>query len=210
MTLLNVSVSDERAIVAVDSLRMRVLPGGVYDRSAGHGPKLCWFQRTNAVMASRGLARMWLYLRGYLGDGAQVASLDAIDNAIPRAFEQAQQRVQQELRDAGSAYEGSQSVRLVGYSERLGKVVAIAFEQIAPGQPLVREIIEQDTELAPWDDRQGDLPACDSIQSMRETAFQQIAFQQQIDGDRATVGGDVVIAEVLRHVVRIHRFSGVD
>lgn len=206
MSLLNVFVSDDLAIVAVDSLRIVTLPGGGYVRPAGHGPKLCYFERTNAVMASRGHARTWMYLRGYLGDGQQVASFDAIDDAIPKAFELAQQRVQQELCEASGAYVDGQTVRLVGYSERLHKVVAIAFDQASPGQALVREIIEQDTELAPWHDVQGDLPAGDSVETMREIAFQQIDFQRQIDGDRATVGGYVVIAEVHRHVVRIHRF----
>lgn len=77
---------------------------------------------------------------------------------------------------------------------------------VGPGQPLVCDVIEQDTELTPWDDRQGDLPACDSIQAMRWAAFEQIEVQRQIHGDRATVGGDVVIREVYRHVVRMHRF----
>lgn len=210
MTLLNVFVSDERAIVAVDTLRIATLPGGGYGKPAGHGPKVCYFERTNAVMASRGHARTWMYLRGYLGDGQQVASFDAIDDSIPKAFELAQERVQQELRDYGGGYDDGQSVRLVGYSERLRKVVAIAFDQAAPGQALVREIIEQDTELAPWHDVQGELPACDSIQAMCEIAFQQIEFQRQIEGDRASVGGDVVIADVFRHAVRLHRFAGAD
>lgn len=207
MTVLNLFVSANRAIMAVDTLRVEWLGDGKYGSPLGHVTKLCHFERAGAVMASRGQGRMALYLRGFLGDGDAVRSLDDIDAALPQAFASAQARIQQEQRGSGVSYDGPQSVRLAGYSARLGRIVGIAFEQSAPLMPLVRELIEDDTELAPWDDRQGELPAGDSIDSMRQIVLQQIAFQRQLDGDRATIGGDLVIAEVLRGAVRVHRFA---
>ncbi|MGE4050344.1 MAG: hypothetical protein AB7F38_04705 [Piscinibacter sp.] len=211
MTILNLYVSPERAIMAVDTFLVEALPGGEYGRPLGHVAKLYCFERAGAVMACRGLARMGLYLRVCLGDGDNVQTLDAIDRAIPQAFALAQQKLLGELQSVNATWwSGPQAVRLVGWSHSRGRMVGVAFEQAAPGAALVRELIEDDTELAPWDDLQGDLPAGDSVEAMRQIALAQIDFQRQLHGERSTVGGDVQVADLTRDSVRIHLFPSAD
>lgn len=207
MTILNVFVCADSAIVAVDSLRFQVLPDGSYGQPLGHQSKLVVFERAMAVLACRGMGGLGLYLRAFLGDGDMASSLDAIDDAMPKAFAAAEGRLQSHFSERGVSYTDPQAVRLAGYSGRAGRVVCIAFEQSAPGQGLSREVIEQDTELAPWDDLQGELPACDSVPSMRETAAAQIDFQRQMHGERSCVGGDIVLAKVQRDTVHLYRFA---
>jgi hypothetical protein len=136
-----------------------------------------------------------------------VQTLDAIARAIPRAFELAQEKLLSELAAVNATWlSGPQAVRLVGWSHARGRMVCVAFEQASPGAALIRELIQDDTELAPWHDLQGVLPAGDSVESMRQIARAQIDFQRQLHGERSTIGGDIQVADLTRDSVRIHLF----
>ncbi len=209
MTLLNVHVSPRRGLVAVNSLLVEQRADGSHGDALGLVKNLCHFERAGCVMASRGMARMGMYLRGFLGDGAAVDSFDSIERAIPAALLQAQRRLLEEAQRAGVDCRGGTAVRLVGYSRRLGRVLAVAFDQSAPGERLRREVLTDEDELAPWHAEQGPMPACDSVARMRAAAFAQIDFQATLRGSQSTVGGDVFIASVVPEGVRIHRFDAI-
>lgn len=206
MSICNVYVEPERAIVLVDSLCTNE---AAPKTPIGNVQKLFVFKPAAAVMAVRGYWRMACYLRGYLGDGGSVQSLDRIDEVLPAAFDQAQERFRSEATAAGVELTSPHAVRIVGFSERMQTMACIAFEQVRPGQRLDREWFNDGLEVAPWHDDQGPIPNVKSADDLLAIGVQQVDFARNEFGALATVGGPLVLVEVSRAgvplVVRVDR-----
>lgn len=197
MSLLNVWLDNERALVGVDTDALA--PGGVRVRVN----KIMLLPTLNAVLAGRGAASLLGCVYVQLMALPQAADFDFIAAALPELVEKAFDQIRGPLRNEDPAtYRAAHEIVLVGWSPKLGRMRAIEVVRPAGGSAFTVEETEKHY-IAPWDEKIKSAPDPTDIHSMAELAVAQVAL---IRGayPNAAAGGQLIVAE-LREVSMVLR-----
>lgn len=200
MTILNVWVGRDRALVGVDTL------GVVPDGPAGRGvPARCELTKlfplvaADCLVAGRGDAGfIWSVYLGCLG--TVPATFDTLAAAMPNIL-QAAVHVYEAMQPAQTRRPaGGLQLALVGWSPRQERMCGVVFSRAAAGQPFERLVLggdggeESDDWIAPWEDEQGEAPVPDTPGAMLDLVLRQVGHAPA----GAPVGGRLIVAELRR------------
>jgi hypothetical protein len=201
MSLLNVSLQLEQALVAVDT--QAVAPA---DGTWAHLSKLLLLPHLNAVFAFRGAQPSFntLFMMLHMSVWENLDEmLDYLPSMLPGAVEAAKAAVQTDPRFAPPDLAVLAEFQLVavGWSPREGRMVGRLFTQTPPAVGFVAEEIK-DYLVAPSDGSIEDLPDPDTPAEMERVARAQVSLIKATDPNKSG-GGKLILAAINRRTVTI-------
>lgn len=212
MSLLNVYVAAHRALVGVDTA-CGAIPGDPVAewmaRSApgqslpAHVSKVFPIAHLGAVLAARGTHT---FLMDVVGPAAACASVDELEDVLPKILEAADQAHANRCRHFGlpdQVTHAAQELLLVGWSAREGGMIATIYEREAgPSQAFTVDQVE--AWAAPWETSYGQAIEPRTDHDMLQLARAQVSHSRR-DHPGAPIGGRLIVAEVTREAIAIRQ-----
>jgi hypothetical protein len=201
MSILNCSVSERRALVAVDTHVQK--NGG----ASTHGPKLFVVPHANLVLAVRGDVIFGNELAGHLHLGP-VADFDEAAAVMPSLLDHAFAAYSRLRKEHGDVPWSGSEIALVGWSKRAARMQGIRWESW-PGDQLFKVTPIEPWSLSPnasWPE----LPAApDTAAKMEALARDQLRFiRTHFPG--AAIGGRLLVAEITRDAVNVRTVADLE
>lgn len=197
MSLLNIDLNAERALIAVDTHALSLEGGGVLDRS-----KLLHLPHANLVLASRGEL---VFLSTFFERMCRAPGSTDFDSFVAGAALALRDHKQQLLAYAQAVGvdempEVSQhEVSMVGFSASAGamRCATWVYDRFASAWS---ERVSSAGLVSPWEASWGPLPDTDSWQSMQLLAMNQVErFHEQRAAGSIAIGGRLLLAELTRN-----------
>jgi hypothetical protein len=188
MTIINVSVTPQRALVAVDTEAVDLERKVVYEVA-----KLFAIPHRNAVITGRGSSELILHAvrRCSLLDG----DFDLLAEAMPAILK--------EHTDIDSRVKGRQEFFFVGWSPERGSMRVHSFVQEHSTLGFLRQHDAVDMLLyGPWSEEQGKPPEIETIEGMREAMSLQVRHQRERYPGGGH-GGRMIVAEMTERAMSI-------
>lgn len=209
MSLVNIFITESRALVAVDTEVRNALTG-----EAGQGAKMTLLPYPNAVLTIRGLN----VILGSIALNSMTAwpsTFDALVSAIPSLLPQCLDFLEANSvnllgKPAQEANAFDQEVGLVGFSEKRGRMCAYVFITRGSKDVHVEEIEPMLTWASPWSDAWGDVIEAETPALMRQLAEVQVLRGKQLE-PTAPLGGQLLLCELTKDEAKfscLGRLSG--
>lgn len=209
MSLVNVYLKPERALVSVDSLltvHFLGLKGG--RNRYCRGGKLAVLPHQNAVIGCSGTVGFHQVL--YAAAFEHTGDFDDLLQAFPDTLKWCFRRFVSLRWFFGLGFRGAdvvdrQVVNLVGYSPRRQRVVGMAYEQETRREGFTASEIERHASC-PWDASMGSLPEPINEARIQLLAEAQIQYQEQVDPSIRS-GDQLLVATVQKGAVEVRRVA---
>lgn len=191
MSIMNVWIDRDRALVAVDTQALSQVDGKFRDAS-----KLLALPHANAVLAARGE----IVYFGWVFNGLQTsgaADYDAMVQAMPELLAQNERLFRGFQKSYGVETFNGYEIALVGWSAAIGRMLGVRYEKW-PGDPHVRATAIDPWSLSPnagWE-RVPKLP-----EELEQASRDQVAMLRTLPCVAA--GGRLIVAEVTRNAVNV-------
>lgn len=208
MSLLNVSLNLEGALVAVDTEMVAPVDG-----TRAHGSKLLALPHLHAVFGFRGaqttFTALFMMLHASVWDDLDEL-LGYLPSILPSAVEAAKAMVKTDPRFAppDPAMLGELQLALVAWSPREERMIGHVFTQLVDGQGFQAERI-RDYLIAPSDPSIENLPDPDTPATMERLARAQVALIKATDPGKAG-GGRLLLCEITRRDITITQHCDLD
>lgn len=202
MTILNVWVERERALMAVDT--EIVMPWGQRHQCAKMIPLI----HLNAMIAARGHLVFFAYLFKALHCEA-LSDFDALLDRMPRMLPLADEDARKAVRQLGVTDTGfldNQTIVACGWSAKAGRMFAREWSQ----DDLARGFISEHVEpffVSPWDPSIDHIPDPTTHAAMAVLAQAQCKLMREKAPD-AAAGGKLIVAEINQRGMQIWRGVG--
>lgn len=200
MTLLNVFVDADRALVAVDTRTKVQFPGEEPHESS----KLLLIPHSGLLIAGRGYIAFLAEVQNSLAVSTGDVHLDVALGFMPQLLKHAEQLTVTRFPpqpDDPYAF-GPQQILVVGWSREHSRMLAVNFLQKEAGDGFDRIDVEC-MSAAPWDEAgQGPYPALNTQAGMKAAARSQVRFFNPRHPDQP-LGGRLVVAEVTRQSMSV-------
>jgi hypothetical protein len=204
MSLINVSLTKARLLVAVDTQGVDLASGRFLSLS-----KLFHLPHANVVMASRGTAGFAIGLFSLLALQPD-ADLDRMVCLMPSLIQATHASLLPNLPAGTSpAVLGNQEVVLAGWSGKADCMVAYYFKRDGARQEMTIDDIEEPGYVVPWDNAWGDAPPGNDRPSLAAIARLQVANIKR-ESPGTAVGGTLLIADLTRYGYSISAHCNLD
>lgn len=196
MSLINIFLTSQKAIIAVDSQGYDAINGEFVNMGKMHH-----FPHMNVVMAGRGDQSLTLVLYTMLSQTYAANSFDSLAAILPEKFKATHQALNagRVLPDAldRSTFD-NQEILLVGWSEQEKRMRAFVFSQKDPADGIGVIEVEEPGYMIPWEDRWGEPPEGESPLDIVNLAREQTKNAKR-DDPSVAMGGLILLAELTRH-----------
>jgi len=211
MTLLNVSISAERVLLAVDTEAQ--YPFGLY----AHSSKVAAYPHANCVIAMRGTAGVCHALHRLLSEGAGGEDFDEIDERMPALLGSvmAARGLLRSVFFVGRLFGmkaeqfASQDVVLAGWSERRGRAWARQYEHRSFLEGFVGSDIHEFA-ISPWypswEDTIAPIGTPTDAKSMTALALEQVRLARR-DHPATACGGRLILATIERKAISLQEIA---
>ncbi len=213
MSLLNVWVEPQRALVGVDTHAMYLDPRGEPAKGMPAGrfetSKMIPIVHLNAVMAVRGSA---ILIAGcyVLCNMEPRLGLDQLFNDFPAIVAKNYAQLEQAARQQGHQASLDQEVMLVGWSRRAGKMRCLMLKQV-PGQAGFVPHDVDELWLGSWDDDAQGVPPVDPCD---DRSMAELMQAQRLDARQRfpnlPIGGRALVAELSRDQICLREVASLE
>lgn len=197
MSLVNIFITEDRALVTVDTEVRNALTG-----EFGHASKMVLLPCPNVVLTIRGLN----VILGSIALNSICnwpSTFDALVKDIPLLLPQCLDFLEGNSlallgKPAHEANAFDQEVGLVGFSEKRGRMCAYIFMTQGSKAVHVEEIDPMLTWASPWSDAWGDVIEAETPALMRQLAEVQVLRGKQLE-PTAPLGGQLLLCELTKN-----------
>lgn len=196
MSLVNIHLQPNRALVAVDTEVMYAKGGGY-----GPGAKMALLPHANSLLAIRGI-NIVLGMAHFNAVLAGLATFDAMEEAMPGYLTMGLSYLESDAqalfgKPALEAGAFDQELYLVGHSDRRGRMCALVFSSKGSKDVNVFELEERDAHFAPWTEAWGEPIEPDTPERMRFISVVQVENGGAMQPD-APLGGRLLLCELTK------------
>ena len=202
MSILNVTCSQEKAFVCVDTLGEAIEPGKGRSLAC---QKMFPVVHVNGIIAGRGLGSAVMATAMLCGEAG--SDVDEIAERIPSIMFQASDMAEAAhrvkripLKSLAKLGASGFTIRFVGYSRKEGRMVCFAYDRTFDSMSVQRR--QLDGCIGPWVDSWGEVPHPKTVEELEAVARLQLQLHRR-DHPQSILGGKLIAAELTRDSMRI-------